>query len=260
MTYISDTDQDLQVSRDLVPLTSSVLKFGRSTNVDSGIDTDIWDRANATNDQDIWIAPTAARTHQIVSSSTDDDGSPVGLGARTIRVYGLTSWSTAEVSEDITMNGTTKVPTANTYVIIYRMKVLTCGATSVNVGLITATADTDATVTAQINAGEGQTQMAIYGVPSTKTLYLTSYYASVVKTNSVSVSIKLLSNQEPGTQLTNFTTKHTIGVTSVGDNYLRHEFRPYYAFDGPCIIKMQGNATANNCDVSAGFQGVLITN
>jgi hypothetical protein len=229
-----------------------VNKFGRSTNVDSGVDTDIWDRANATDDQDIWTAPTTARTHQITSSSANDTSG--GTGARTIRLYGLTSWSSVEISEDITMNGTSNVATTNSYVIIHRMKVLTKGSSGPNVGNITATADTDATVTAQINVGEGQTQMAIYGVPSGKRAYMSQYYASAIKAvASSSVALKMLVNPESESELTGFLTKHTLGVSTDGTNYLRHDFKPYFRIKGPAIIKIQGNASANNTDVSAGF-------
>ena len=242
----------------LLPGYSSVNKFGRSTDVDSATDTDIWDRANATDGQTIWVAPTQARTHQIVSTSANDDGDPVGTGARTIRVYGLTSWSADEASEDITMNGTTNVATSNSYVIIHRMKVLTKGASGPNVGKITATADTDGTVTAQINAGEGQTQMAIYGVPSTKRMYVCSYYASAIKAAlSVSAAISLLVNPEPDAELTKFLIKHTNGIMTDGSTYLRHEFAPFFRVDGPAIIKLQGNASANNTDVDGGFDAYL---
>ena len=161
---------------------TAVNKFGRSTDVDDGVNTDIWDVANANSypsaaldQQAIWVPPTTARTHQIASTSANDDGDPVGTGARTIQVYGLTGWGAAETSEVVTMNGTTDVATSSSYVIIHRMKVLTYGGSGPNVGSITATADTDDTITAMIAPGEGQTQMAIYGFPSTQTAYMTGF-------------------------------------------------------------------------------------
>lgn len=250
----------LAIAQGIMPNEAAVNKFGRATNVDTGIDTDIHDGANATDDLAVWVAPTQARIHNVKSSSASDDGSPVGVGGRTLRVYGLTAWDADEVSEEITLNGTTNVATVNAYVIIHRMKVLTKGATSVNVGKITATAATDGTVTAQINAGDGQTQMAIYGVPSTKTAYMTAYYASAIKASaSLSVKITLLINATPDTELLNFLTKHTIGLATEGANYARHNFEPYFAIAGPAIIKIQGNSSAVNTDVSAGFDLILAT-
>lgn len=63
-----------------VPGYSGVNKFGRSTDVDSGVSTDIWDRANATDGQTIWTAPTQARTHQIASTSASANNTDVSGG------------------------------------------------------------------------------------------------------------------------------------------------------------------------------------
>lgn len=233
---------------------SSVNKFGRANNVD-GVPTDIWDMANTVQDVDIWVAATTARIHDIVSSDVGD--AAAGVGARTLKVFGLVDWNTAEVSEDITLNGTTNVPTGNAYVIIHRMRVLTKGATSVNEGNITATAQTDGTITAEIYAGQGQTQMAIYGIPSTQTAYMTALWAGLNKATAGDVDIFLMENPEPNDELLNFLTKHTLGISTTGSSYVRHLFEPYHKIDGPAIIKLQGRGTPINMDVSAGFDLIL---
>lgn len=251
------SDYFLEVSKGNVAGHSAVNKFGRSTNVDNGVDTDIWDGANSTDDVDIWVAPTQARTHQVASTSAND--AAAGTGAQTVMLYGLTSWDADEVSETITMNGTTNVATSNQYVIIHRMKVITQGSAGPNAGKITATADTDATVTAQINAGEGQTQMAIYGIPSTKTAYLTGFYASANKgTISLSANITLLANPEPDSQLTGFLVKQTLGINTDGANAIRHDYAPYPKYSGPCILKLQANSSSNDTDVSGGFDLIMV--
>ena len=261
MSYLGTKDFGLEASRGNITGITTVNKFGCSTDCDSGTATDIWDRANSTDTQVVWTAPTTARTHQITSTSASDDGDPAGVGANTVRVYGLTGWGTAEVSEDITMNGTADVPTANSYVIIHRMKVLTKGATSVNVGVITATADTDSTVTAQINASQGQSQMAIYGIPSTQTAYMTNYYASLVKSASATTcSMELIVNPEPDVELTNFVIKHLNGMQSDGSNNFPNKFDPPFSIAGPAIIKIRANCSSSNNTVTAGFDLYLITN
>jgi len=199
------SDYPLSVARGLVTGVTSVNKFGSSPEGIQTTVTDIWSRANAAVTQQIWLAPTEPRVHAIVSTSTDDDGNPVGLGARTIRIYGLKTWDLAETSEDITLNGTGSVNTANAYVIIHRMKVLTSGATSINVGTISATAATDNTVTAVILPGDGQTEMAIYGVPSIQSFYLTRWSCAVAKNaTAVFASFQLRVNENPNVQTTNF--------------------------------------------------------
>lgn len=254
-------DFPLEVARGNIAGIACINKFGEAPAGVQTTATDIWDRADATPTQQIWVAPTQARIHQIVSDSASDDGNPVGVGARTIRVAGLTSWDTEEVSEDITMNGTTNVPTAKSYVIIHRMRVLTSGATSVNVGTISATADTDATVTAIIRPSEGTTHMAIYGFPSTQNAYLSRWYGSINKASGAATTInfKLMFNPEPDRQLTHFSVRSERGVQSTGTSDVDWHLPLPLRLDGPGIIKIQGVASSADVDGSAGFDIYLVT-
>jgi len=216
MSYFANTNYALDVARGLIPGVTSVNKFGAAPSGIQTTATDIWSRANAAATQQIWIPPTVARVHAIVSSSADDDGSPAGLGAQTVKVYGLTSWTAAEVSEDVTLNGTGAVNTVNSYVIIHRMKVTASGATSINVGTITATAATDATITAVILPGEGQTEMAIYGVPSVQSFYMTSWTCGVSRASptAVDAAFVLLVNEHPEVNRLNYLYKNDMSLQS----------------------------------------------
>ena len=256
-------DLMIEIAGGTYPGYSSVNKFGRAPSGGQTTATDVWDRADATPTQQIWVAPTAARVHAIVSTDDNDGktGSPTSTGARTLRVYGLTSWSADEVYEDITLTSTDAVNTTNSYVIIHRMKVLTWGTSGPNVGAITATAATDTTITAAILATKGQTQMAIYGVPSTKTAYMTNYYGSAIQAAANSHGLMtLLVNPIPSTLTTKFLVKHTNGWDTDSMNYVRHEFSPYYKIDGPAIIKIQTISSAADTDFSAGFDLILVAN
>lgn len=252
------TDDGLLVALRCYPGLTSVNKFGRSVNVDSGIDTDIHDGANASSwptaaldDRDTWIAPTEARIHSIVSTSSSD--------TQTIKVFGLTSWDGSEVSEDVTLTGTDAVNTTNSYVIIHRMRVTSAISSGPNVGTIYATAATDDTITAQINPGEGQTQMAVYGIGSGTVAYMSGYYLSAVKGGAaVSLEATMLVNPFPDVDETVFITKHTLGLATDGTSYFRHRFNPYFRIAGPAIIKIQANSSANDTDVSAGFDLILV--
>lgn len=251
MSYFAPADYGLQVARGLVTGVSRINKFGAAPDGVQTTATDIWSRADSAATQQIWLAPTAARVHAIVSSSADDDGSPVGNGARTIRVYGLQTWASAETSEDVTLNGTTPVNTANSYVIIHRMKVLTSGATAINVGTITATAATDGTITAVIAIGDGQTEMAVYGIASGYTFYLKRWGASIGKGNTtISVNFKLLVNENPNVQTTNFLRKDDINLVSTGTSGISRNYDIPPSFAGPCIIKVQSIASAADTDAT----------
>jgi len=245
-----------------------VNKFGRNTEIDSTVVADIWSGGKTVGALPagtslIWVAPTAACKHNIASTSTDDDGNPAGVGARTLRLYGLTDWDTAEVSEDKIMNGTSNVLTTNDYVIIHRMEVLTKGATSSNVGTITATATSPSatTVTARIEVGKGQTEMAILGFPSTQKFYLSALYAFANKAGGAAAlaDVNLLFNPEPNAELTNFLSKHPFGLQTVGTSGLFTHFPVPEEYAGPGILKVQGFSGTNDMDISAGFDGVLVT-
>lgn len=82
---LSNLNFGLSVARGLIPGMASVNKFGRCPdNVDNGTASDIWDGANAATGTKTWVAPTAARIHDIASTSASD--AAAGVGARTVQV------------------------------------------------------------------------------------------------------------------------------------------------------------------------------
>lgn len=241
----------------------SVNKFGRNIEVEDDSLADIWDGGKETSGVSlIWLAPTAAAVHNIVSTSDLDS---VGNGgALTVAVSGLPRWTSAEITETIVMDGTNNVATDSSYVIIHRMRVLTKGATNVNAGIITATATAPSatTVTAQINVGQGQTQMAIYGVPSTQTAYVGRLYGNINKAvgSSGLADLHLCYNPEPDTEITNYQVRHTFGLQTVGTSALTINYYTPKVFTGPGILKVQVTSGTANMDVSAGFDLILINN
>lgn len=255
----------LDIASGKVPGLSSENKFGRAPSVVASIPTDIWDRANTVDNQPIFVAPTQARIHAIASSDDTDAGvlpggssSSAGMtdGAHTVRVFGLVSWDLPEVSEDIRLKGTTPVNTVNAYVIVHRVLVLNKGGDGPNVGVITATAAVDNTITAQINAGEGETQMAIYGIPSVQKGFISCYYASLLKQMGGPPSrldVTFLANPEPNVEMTGFLVKHTRGLLDTGSSEVIHVFDPEYPIPGPAIVKVQVVGIGMNLDVSGGF-------
>ena len=253
---IADTTRDhyLDVSENLIEEETTHHVFGLAPAGIQTTATDVWDRADATPTQQIYTAPTAARIHDIVSGSASDDSG--GVGANTIRIYGLKSWTTAEVTEDMTLNGTTNVATSNSYVIINRMRVLTKGATDVNVGVISATARSDSTISAVILAGEGETHMGIMGISSLEDAYLSSYYGGINAGQAAAQTIKysILYNPEPDSELLNFVTRVPArGVQSTGGSFKTWPFNPPLKIAGPAIIKISGIGSQADIDGSGGF-------
>lgn len=248
------TEYFTEVSLGNVSGRTYVSKFGEAPSGVQTTATDIWSRADATPTQQIWLAPTAARVHALVSSGTADTGFNV-------RVRGLTSWDAVETSELVAMAGTVPVNTANSYVIIHRMNCIYTAAKTTNVGTITATAATDNTVTAVISPGDGQTEMAVYGVPSVQKAVLHRWGCSIDKATAAAVSVdfRLLVNENPNVQTTGFLRKDDISLQSTGANAAERHYATPPVFSGPCIIKVQGIASAADTDGKAGFDLELVT-
>jgi len=360
---------ELAVAMGLVDNVTPVNKFGSAPSGVQTTATDIWDRADATPTQQIWVAPTEARKHILVSTDADDScgsgtltltGQPLdtetvtigtkvytfqdiltdvdgnvligasasesldnliaainlaagsgtiyaasttagsnviaeagagdtmilwdqdslslattvtlssgswgaatitpGTGARKIRIYGLKTWDTNESNEDIVSHGTSQVVSVESYVIIHRMKVLTAGTGAPNEGTISATSQTDASVTAVILPDNGQTEMAIYGIPSTKDFYLTSWRCNIDKAavTDVTCDFQLKANESPQINPKLFLRKYDISVQSTGANMFESNFKLPIKFTGPCIIKVQGIGSAADIDAESSFDGYLV--
>lgn len=97
-------------------------------------------------------------TVSISSSSTDDDGSPAGTGARTVTITGYDR-DLAAVSETVTMNGQTAVATTATFMVVTDITVATSGAGGTNAGDLYVIRAGESTLT----AGVPDTLSAILG-------------------------------------------------------------------------------------------------
>jgi len=251
VAYDPTSDYLLEVAQGNIDGRSSVLKFGRNEDVDSGIPEDIWDGGG------LWVPPTAARTHDVDSTSGQDDNSPGGTGARTIEIQGLDANFDIQ-SETVVMNGLSNVATANTYTRIFRMKVLTAGANGGNVGTIRATAQVDGTLTAAMSPGYNQTLMAIYTVPDSHTAYMYRYYGSINRRASAAMNLELRVSTWDGAAYEPRQLKHVQGMHSQGGSFLNGIFEIPLRITERSDIIMRADVGSNNMDISAGFDLVLV--
>ena len=145
--------------------------------------------ALAGNGRFVW--PTAAQTFWIDSTDADDDGAPVGNGARTWQFQGIKADGTVG-TETITLDGVTRVVTAGTYwcPVIDGCKTLTAGTTGYNEGTIQCW---DAAVAgnlmwaAPIRANKACG--SVYMVPSDRTAFL--YRISASESSNQGVTFRL---------------------------------------------------------------------
>lgn len=143
-------------------------KFGYNEDIDTTTDPEVIASFGGS-----WSPATSAETLDVVSSDTNDDGSPAGTGARTIRITGVdTNWAVLE--EDVTLDGTTTVTTTGSFLGINRVVVLTVGSGGINAGTISITGNSSSNNYAEIPASEGTTQQCIFHVPADHT-FLTEW-------------------------------------------------------------------------------------
>ena len=251
----------LDISGGLVPGVSHINKYGRNPDCDIkgsssavNIGRSIWDGGigGAVN----WLAPTVSRIHQLKSTSVNDDtdGGGTNPGARTVQIYGLDA-NFALFNETLTLDGTTNVPTS-AYTMIYRMIVRSAGATGWNEGTITATADTDSTVTAQITIGNNQTLMTQFMVPANKKGYIVDYSGTLKKTGGVAKFADVfLMSMEFGQV---WRVRESGSCASDGQNKFFHDFRPYKTLQAKELVEIRANPSVDGQDVSASFDLILV--
>lgn len=150
-----DHDYKYDVSLGLVSDTSAWNKFGYNLDIDTGT-TEVIAAFGGT-----YTPMATAEVLTFVSTSTDDASG--GIGARQITVVGV-GGDGLPLTEVVTMNGTTNVNTTNTWFGVNRVFVSSAGTGGINAGVITGTSSTYSTQ-AEVPAGEGVTQQAIFTVP-----------------------------------------------------------------------------------------------
>lgn len=241
----------LQVARGQIQGHSDVLIFGYNPDVDTSEES-IWPDGGTVPH------PTVASVLKISSTSTDDDGSPAGTGARTVFIAGVNGDYNV-VSEIITMNGQTAVNTTNSYLYVNSFYVATAGSGGANAGVIYAgtgvvTAGVPATVYDLINTGYNNRTTAHYCVPAGYTGYMVK---GIITTGQASGS----------TSITAFLKQHgPDGIIRVGAVSTLNNGSVSYDFDPPYVI-LEKNCvgataigSANNNSASSFFNIILIKN
>lgn len=142
---------ELHVARGYVQGHENLFKYGYNAVVTSTEET-IWDGGG------IYTYPTSAAQLGVVGASTTDNSE--------ITIVGLDA-DYNEVSNIVTLNGTTTVTTSASYIRAYRAFVSDDNEPAGNVNIRHS-----GNLVARISSGENQTLMAVYTVPAGYTLFL----------------------------------------------------------------------------------------
>ncbi len=152
----------------------SIVILGENPDVDSGtVPETVWEIGST------YAFPTAASTATIVSSSANDTAN--GTGARLVFLEGLDSnWN--EVSEVLTLNGTSNVTGTVSFFRVNNARVVFSGSGQTNAGNITVTVN--AKTVRYIAATESLDHTAVYSVPAKHHLFLLSTQAGLVRSST----------------------------------------------------------------------------
>jgi len=258
---ISDNSDGLAIAEGNVTGKTFIHKFGFAPDFDSGDGlVTIWDGA----DDGLFAgSPPMNYTY----SSTADIGlisSSDGGDAQDIEIHGLDT-NLDIVIQTITLNGQTDVDISATGTDLKRVyRMVNRGSTALAGDVYIRTNGSAQgsgvpsvanTVRAVIRNGNNQTLMAVYTVPTGKTGYMRSWYASLSGAKKTSVHVIHLDARPLGEV---FQLKHVSSLIAVGTSNVNHEYIEPEVFQAGTDIEMHANSDEDGAAISAGFDIVLI--
>lgn len=239
-------DPEIAMSRGLFEGYSIIQKFGRNGDIDTGsVPEDIWNGGGAYAG-----FPTGSpEEFQVFSSSASDTGV---LTFTYLASTTSTSWQTATV----TLNGTTPVDTGVTGYRMHTCQYNTGASTTFNVGTITVRHKvTTANIFCVMPIGRSQTNVAAYTIPFGYTGYIRRLFCRVIGSTSGIVDGALwIRGSGMSPRLRRPFTSATADA---------FEELPYggIAISSQSDIMVRiSSASANNLDVIAGYDLILIKN
>lgn len=187
---------------------------------------------------------------------------PTSTGAAIIHIIGLDG-NLDEIEEFVITNGTNDVATSMQYLRINRAHIDLAGSANVNVGDISIIADTDATTSAYIAAGDGQTLQLFYSVPNNKTAFMTNismgtHRIGPVANTMASASLRTTTFIPEGNI---DIVEDTLATVLRGTTTSQKFYEPYKIFKQRTDIWLQVDYVSdNNINVSGSFDIILIDN
>ncbi len=162
----------LDVARGAISNSQIVHKFGANFDIDQATDPEsVWTGGGLYP----WASLSSAQTIYCISTSGSDTA--------VLSIEGLDA-NYNELSESVTLLGTSAVTTTNAFLRVFRMTY----EDGANAGDITArTVSASGAIVAQINTGYAQTLMAVYTIPAGFTGYLVALDATIDGTKNCQV-------------------------------------------------------------------------
>lgn len=198
---------------------------------------------------------TTATQMEVVATNAADTAA--GTGARTIVLNGLNT-DYVEISEVVTMNGLTPVPTVNTFIAINSGAVLTSGSSFGSVGDIQIRDIGGGTVRNIIDAIYGTMRQSIFTVPAGHTLSVISTFGCVNRT-AAGGQINYIT-MATGQKLQNGTIRLPLEFTFSSGNPYRHDARPGIITTEKNSFFLRCTAQSASVDLTGAWLGILKRN
>jgi hypothetical protein len=255
----------LEVAKGNVPGHSVINKFGHNPDSQEGDVEDVWGGGGLYG-----FYPATEQFIDIESSSVEDDiltaGAIAGTGAHTVILQGLCEDSTdwVQCETEVEMNGIAPVEVDTKFIRLFRAFVRTSGDNATNEGNITAYirgAETLTNTGIWISATHGQTQQAIYTVPSGKTAYFVKGYVGLStstvtqKQGTFNWMLRVNAFGPGGAWL----TQGEVGLTNLGSNYWKYEYGiPAGPIPFKTDIRITLTESNDDFDTVAGYDLILV--
>ena len=221
------------VSRGAIPNAFTIHKFGANFDIDQATDPEsVWTGGGLYP----WASLSSAQTIYCLSTSASD--------TTTLTIQGLDG-NYDEITETVTLTGTSAVTTTNEFIRIFRM---TYDAT--NVGDITArVTSASGTIVAKIDVGYAQTLMAIYTIPAGHTGYILTGDATIDSNKNCQVMM----------YVREFGKAFRIGHIAEATGHYRYDFLSPLAIPEKSDIDIRvDEVSGNDTRVTANFDLVIV--
>lgn len=242
-TYIqvgNVTTFGIQVQRGLVPAFSGVRVEGNNSDLDAGVEETVW------NGGGVYQFPATAEVLDIVSTDTNDTSA--GTGARTVIIQGL-DVNFDELTETVSMNGTTIVNTTGSFLRINKATVDTVGTVGgSNLGTITITHGVN--LVSQIDIGQGVALNGFFTVPNNREFYVVSAAIQLTGQLSGSTSVREAVLNATVTPFGKATRIVAISAIRSDGAPLVREFSLPIKFEEKTDVKISATSSSNNTSIT----------
>ncbi len=240
---------ELQVSRNQIMGHRSVSIFGFNKDVDTA-EVTVWPLPS------VRPLPAAALSMSVSSTSTSD--LPASTGAHTVLIQGLDA-NYNEISETVTLNGQTAVPTTQAFIRVNYAVVTTAGSSNsalgdIYIGSGTVTAGVPAVVYQIIKFNYNASLTGSYTVPAGYTAYVSQgLFSAGQPGGSAQVEGKLYVIGQNN-------IRTAIAITTVNNGAADYAFEYPIAVPEKSTLEACAVASSNNNEATSLFVLVLIKN